>query len=119
VRNRVDIDQTHIIGAAPWCRSARRSSRPTGWAYLAYGRADAALHEVRALLQSYQLVSGRVAALRTNLSSPIDVQTPASFDEHRMLLRLFERGDFAAFEKLMTSHVSNSGLTYARALEVA
>jgi DNA-binding GntR family transcriptional regulator len=51
--------------------------------------------------------------------APIDVQTPASFDEHRKLLRLFERGEFAAFEKLMTSHIASSGLTYARALEVA
>ena len=73
----------------------------------------------RYLVESYQLVSGRVAALRTNLSAPVDVQTPASFDEHRKLLHLFERGELAAFETLMTSHIANSGLTYARALEVA
>jgi hypothetical protein len=36
-----------------------------------------------------------------------------------MLLRPFEHGEFAAFEKLTTSHIANSGLTYARALEVA
>ena len=61
---------------------------------VAYGRADTALHEAffahcgnRYLVESYQLVSGRVAALRTNLSAPVDVQTPASFDEHRKLLR--------------------------------
>jgi DNA-binding GntR family transcriptional regulator len=93
---------------------------------VAYGRADTALHDAlfahcgnRYLVESYQLVSGRVAALRTNLSAPVDVQTPASFDEHRKLLRLFERGEFLAFETLMTSHIANSGLTYARALEVA
>ena len=93
---------------------------------VAYGRADTALHEAffahcgnRYLVESYQLVSGRVAALRTNLSAPVDVQTPASFDEHRKLLHLFERGELAAFETLMTSHIANSGLTYARALEVA
>ena len=93
---------------------------------VAYGRADTALHDAlfahcgnHYLLESYQLVSGRVAALRTNLSAPFDVQTPASFDEHRKLLRLFEHGEFAAFEQLMTSHIANSGLTYARALEVA
>jgi DNA-binding GntR family transcriptional regulator len=93
---------------------------------VAYGRADGALHDAffthcgnRYLVEAYQQVSGRVAALRTNLSSPIDIQTPASFDEHRMLLRLFERGEFAAFETLMTSHIANSGLTYAQALEVA
>ena len=93
---------------------------------VAYGRADTAMHEAffahcgnRYLVESYQLVSGRVAALRTNLSAPVDVQTPASFDEHRKLLHLFERGELAAFETLMTSHIANSGLTYARALEVA
>jgi DNA-binding GntR family transcriptional regulator len=93
---------------------------------VAYGRADTALHEAlfahcgnRYLVESYQLVSGRVAALRTNLSAPIDVQTPASFEEHRLLVRLFERGDFAQFGKLMTSHITNSGLTYARALQAA
>jgi DNA-binding GntR family transcriptional regulator len=93
---------------------------------VAYGRADTAMHEAlfthcgnRYLVESYQLVSGRVAALRTNLSAPIDVQTPASFDEHRKLFQLFERGEFAAFEALMTSHIANSGLTYARALAVA
>jgi DNA-binding GntR family transcriptional regulator len=70
-------------------------------------------------VESHQLVSGRVAALRTNLSSPIDVRTPASFDEHRRLLRWFERGDLTAFETLLTQHITNSGRTYAQALKVA
>jgi DNA-binding GntR family transcriptional regulator len=93
---------------------------------IAYGRADTALHDAlfahcgnHYLVESYQLVAGRVAALRTNLSSPIDIRTPASFDQHRTLLRLFERGEFAAFETLMTSHITSSGRTYAQALDVA
>jgi len=92
---------------------------------IAYGRADAALHEAlfahcgnRYLVESYQLVSGRVAALRTNLTSPIDVRTRSSFDEHRKLLDLFARGEFAAFEALMTTHITNSGVVYAKALKV-
>jgi DNA-binding GntR family transcriptional regulator len=97
----------------------------TGKDNVAYGRGDSALHDAffahcnnHYLVESYQLVSGRVAALRTNLSSPIDVRTPASFDEHRRLLRWFERGDLAAFETLLTQHISNSGKTYARSLKV-
>ncbi|MGV7213154.1 GntR family transcriptional regulator [Bradyrhizobium sp. UFLA05-112] len=93
---------------------------------VAYGRADSAIHDAlfahcgnRYLQESYQLVSGRVATLRTNLSAPIDVQTPASFEEHYKLLGLFERGDFDGFAQLMTTHITNSGLTYARALQVA
>jgi len=97
----------------------------TGKDNVAYGRGDSALHDAffaycnnHYLVESYQLVSGRVAALRTTLSSPIDVRTPASFDEHRRLLRWFERGDLAAFETLLTQNIGNSGKTYARALKV-
>ena len=93
---------------------------------LAYGSADTAFHDAlfvhcgnHYLMQSYQLIAGRVAALRTNLSSPLDVQTPASFDQHRELLDPFERGKFEGFTKLMTLHITNSGHAYARALEVA
>jgi DNA-binding GntR family transcriptional regulator len=93
---------------------------------LAYGSADTAFHDAlfahcgnHYLMQSYQLIAGRIAALRTNLSSPIDVRTPASFDQHRELLDLFERGRFEGFTKLMTLHITNSGHAYARALEVA
>jgi DNA-binding GntR family transcriptional regulator len=92
---------------------------------IAYGRADAAFHEAlfthcgnRYLAESYQLASSRVAALRTNLTSPIDVRTRTSFDEHRKLLDLFARGEFAAFATLMTTHVTNSGVVYAKALQV-
>ena len=93
---------------------------------LAYGSADTAFHDAlfahcgnHYLMQSYQLIAGRVAALRTNLSSPIDVQTPASFDQHRELLDLFKRGKFAEFAELMNLHITNSGHAYAQALEVA
>nr|WP_249158218.1 GntR family transcriptional regulator [Bradyrhizobium jicamae] len=93
---------------------------------VAYGRADTAMHDAlfahcgnHYLAESYQLVAGRVAALRTNLTSPIDVQTPASFNEHRNLLDLFTRGDFTSFATLMTRHITNSGKTYAEALQVA
>jgi DNA-binding GntR family transcriptional regulator len=93
---------------------------------LAYGSADTAFHDAlfahcgnHYLMQSYQLIAGRIAALRTNLSSPIDIQTPASFDQHRKLLQMFEDGKFAEFAELMTVHITSSGHAYARALEVA
>lgn len=90
---------------------------------VAYGRADTALHEAffnhcgnRYLQEAYRLVAGRVAALRTNLSAPIDVQTPRSFEEHRAILESFRAGDFSRLATLMTAHVTGSGQTYARAL---
>lgn len=90
---------------------------------VAYGRADTALHEAffnhcgnRYLQESYRLVAGRVAALRTNLSSPIDVQTPRSFEEHRAILEFFRAGDFSSLAALITAHITGSGQTYAKAL---
>ncbi|MBB4018442.1 DNA-binding GntR family transcriptional regulator [Chelatococcus caeni] len=91
---------------------------------VAYGRADTALHEAlfahcgnSYIEESYRLAAGKIAALRTNLSSPIDVQNPTSYEEHRSFLRFFEAGDFAAFERLMVAHVTASGRTYVKVLE--
>jgi DNA-binding GntR family transcriptional regulator len=93
---------------------------------IGYGRADTALHEAlfahcgnRYMVESYRLVAGRVAALRTNLSAPIDVQTPTSFQEHGKLMAVFEQGDFAALEILLSTHIGNSGRTYTKVLESA
>ena len=91
---------------------------------VAYGRADTAFHDsivARSgnayVEEAYRLVASRVAALRTNLSSPVDVMTPRSYQEHRRLLDLFDSGDFAAYEALMTAHIQGSGRTYVTALE--
>jgi DNA-binding GntR family transcriptional regulator len=46
------------------------------------------------------------------------VRTRSSFDEHRKLLDLFARGEHAAFEAAMTTHITNSGVVYAKALKV-
>lgn len=90
---------------------------------VSYGRADTGLHDAlldhcgNAYLQdSYRLAAGKIAALRTNLSSPLDVKRPESFEQHRTLLRLFIQGDFPAFEALVTAHVRGSGEAYVRAL---
>lgn len=90
---------------------------------VAYGRADTAFHEAlfarcgnRYLQEAYQLAAGRIAALRTNMSAPIDVQSPVSFEEHGRLLALFEAGDFAAFETQMIAHVTKSAKAYEQAV---
>lgn len=90
---------------------------------VAYGQADTGLHDAlldhcgNAYLQeAYRLAAGKIAALRTNFSAPLDVQRPASFDEHKELLQLFIQGDFAAFEALLVAHVRGSGEAYVRAL---
>ena len=91
---------------------------------VAYGKGDTALHEAMFahcgnvyLQESYKLAAGKIAALRTNLSAPIDVRNPESFAEHRKFLKLFLKGDFAAFEALTVVHVKGSSDTYIRALQ--
>jgi DNA-binding GntR family transcriptional regulator len=64
------------------------------------------------------LVAGRVAALRTNYSAPIDVQTPRSFKEHRSFVELFEKGEFDEFDRLMQAHVTGTAKTYTAALRL-
>jgi DNA-binding GntR family transcriptional regulator len=90
---------------------------------ISYGRADTALHEAlfahcgnHYMAESYRLAAGRIAALRTNLSAPIDVQTPMSFQEHAELVMLFEQGDFVALESLLSTHINESVCTYIQAL---
>jgi DNA-binding GntR family transcriptional regulator len=92
---------------------------------VAYGHADTAFHDTfvnhcgnRYVQEAYGLVAGRVAALRTNYSAPIDVQTPRSFEDHRAFVELFENGDFEAFDRLMQTHVTGTAKTYAEALRL-
>jgi DNA-binding GntR family transcriptional regulator len=92
---------------------------------VAYGRADTAFHETfvshcgnRYVQEAYGLVAGRVAALRTNYSAPIDVQTPRSFEEHRSFVKLFEKGEFEEFDRLMQTHVTDTAKTYTAALRL-
>lgn len=74
---------------------------------LEFARADTAFHDVfiancgnRYVQESYRLISGRVAALRTNYSAPIDVKTFETIEDHRTLAHLFETGDFVGFQSL-------------------
>jgi DNA-binding GntR family transcriptional regulator len=92
---------------------------------VAYGHADTAFHDTfinhcsnRYVQEAYRLVAGRIAALRTNYSAPIDVQTPRSFKEHSSLVKLFEQGDLEEFDRLMKTHVTGTAKTYTAALRL-
>ncbi len=82
---------------------------------LAYGRADTQFHEAlfqhcdnRYLRASYDLVAGKIAALRTQLTAPFDNLRTQSLDEHRQFITLFRTGDFAKFQDLMHVHVDRT-----------
>ena len=80
-----------------------------------YGRADSAFHEALFLhcgnsyvRDAYALMSGKIAALRTNLSKQFANARAVSLDEHRDVIRLVDVGDFEALERLLQAHVGRT-----------
>ena len=89
-----------------------------------YSRADTRLHEAfvnhcgNPYVQSAYAVAGaKIAALRTQLSAAADVLNPAGFEQHKRLLELFRKGDFAGFEALMREHVTGTRNAYVTSLK--
>ncbi len=90
-----------------------------------YGRADTALHEAffqhcgnPYLQAAYANAGAKIATLRTHLSAPADVLDPEGFKQHSAMLRHFSEGDFAAFQKLMTTHVTGTRDNYLRSFKL-
>ncbi len=88
-----------------------------------YGRADTRLHEAffehcgnPYLQAAYATAAVKIATLRTHLSAPADLLHPRGFEQHRQLLALFDRGDFAGFRSLMIKHVTGTRDSYVTRL---
>lgn len=89
---------------------------------VAYGQADTRFHETlfqhcgnHYLRAAYDLVSVKIAALRTQLTAPFEALRVQSFDEHRVFIDLFRAGDFVQFENLMREHVGRTQEVYTLA----
>ena len=89
-----------------------------------YSRADTRLHEAFVdhcgnpyMQVAYATAGARIAALRTHLSAPADVLHPRGLEQHKRLLELFDAGDFAAFDKLMRTHVIGTRDSYLTSLK--
>ena len=82
---------------------------------VAYGRADSAFHEAlftrcgnAYVSDAYRLMSGKVAALRTNLSRQFADARAVSLAEHKKMIALIGRADFVALVKLLQLHVGRT-----------
>ena len=80
-----------------------------------YGRADSVFHEALFnrcgnlyVRDAYRLLSGKVAALRTNLSRHFADARTVSLAEHRKVIALIDRADFAGLERLLQLHVGRT-----------
>lgn len=88
---------------------------------IASAHADAAYHGAllghcgnRYLVESYDLASGKVAALRAHRATAA-IQRDASA-EHRVILRAFARGDLALAEATLSAHILQMRTRYLDAL---
>ncbi len=80
-----------------------------------YGRTDSAFHEALFnrcgnpyVRDAYRLLSGKVAALRTNLSRQFADARAVSLAEHRKVITLIDRADFDGLERLLQLHVGRT-----------
>lgn len=90
---------------------------------VAYGQLDTDFHQAFVdhadnsyLSDAYQLVAGRVAALRTQLTRPIAHLRSQSYAEHCQLVEMARHSDFDGVEQLMSLHISRTGEVYLDAL---
>lgn len=90
---------------------------------VAYGQLDTDFHQAffdhcgnSYVCDAYQLVSGRIAALRTHLTRPAASLREQSFAEHQTFIELLDQENFADFERLVMQHVDRTGEIYVGAL---
>jgi DNA-binding GntR family transcriptional regulator len=88
-----------------------------------YARADTAFHEVfflhcgnRYLGNAYRSVSGRVAALRTHLSVPLEGEQARSMAEHRLMVEAFAAGRLADLDAILRQHIMRARDVYGDVL---
>ncbi|CAN7346813.1 GntR family transcriptional regulator [Bosea sp. LjRoot237] len=88
-----------------------------------YARADTDFHEVffqhcgnRYLANAYRGVSGRVAALRTHLSVPLEGEQERSMAEHRLMVETFAAGRLADLDAILHRHIMRAWDAYADVL---
>ena len=88
-----------------------------------YARADTVFHEVffqhcgnRYLGNAYRGVSGRVAALRTHLSVPLEGEQERSMAEHQLMVEAFAAGRLADLDSILHRHIMRAWDAYADVL---
>lgn len=82
---------------------------------IGYGHCDSAFHEAlfthcgnAYVVNAYALVSGKIAALRTNMAKQFSDARQVSLQEHRDMIEYIDSGDFARLEQLIEGHVGRT-----------
>jgi len=89
-----------------------------------YGHADSAFHLTlflhsgnSYLHDAYDLVAGKIAALRTAMSRQFADAREVSLAEHRAVVGFVDQGDFAGLEELLRVHIDRTVDAYRLALD--
>ncbi len=90
---------------------------------LTYAEADTLFHEVffeycgnHYLRQAYEIVSGKIAALRTHLAEPLQIQNNPSYEEHMQMTKAFSRGELTQALEILRRHILVMEDNYKQAL---
>ena len=82
---------------------------------VAYGHGDSVFHEAffsqcgnPYVVISYALVSGKIAALRTNMARQFSNARDVSLQEHRAMVACVDAGDFAQLAAILQAHVGRT-----------
>lgn len=112
-------DRKALIGVLNEAVAAMTSARKRG-DLRAYGEADAQFHcgiirgcANRYLVESYQRISARIAAIRTHMT-PRPRMTETAFAEHHRLVRLLRSGRLQAAVDLLGRHIERNVRYYVR-----
>jgi DNA-binding GntR family transcriptional regulator len=92
---------------------------------LAYAEADTRFHDAifqhcgnPLFIEAFDIVAGRMAALRTHLSDQLGLHRQKTFEEHRDMAEAVKRGDIDALRGQLHAHILAMEPNYARALEM-
>lgn len=88
-----------------------------------YGHADSAFHLTlflhsgnSYLRDAYELVAGKIAALRTAMSRHFSDAREVSLSEHRAVIDFVDQGDFSGLERLLRIHIDRTVDAYLLAV---
>lgn len=90
---------------------------------MAYANADSLFHNAffdhcgnHFFVEAFDIVSGRIAALRSHLSAPLGLHRKRTFQEHVEIAKAFEENDPAVLREVLTTHIAAMEPNYANAL---
>ncbi len=92
---------------------------------LAYANADTRFHNAffdhcgnHFFVEAYDIVAGRIAALRAHMSAQLGLHRQRTFQEHLEIVEAVEKRDVAALHAILRIHIAEMEPNYANALQL-